>query len=289
MNKDKFFFFGFGQTAKYFVNNLEKSKKKFTFSATNTKKTTLKNFGKKRFLSFKFKDNFYDKKLIKNLSEADYVLISIPPQKKKDLVLKSFGKFLKKSKFKKLIYLSATSVYGNHNGKWVNENSKLKGNTKFGLGRKIVEKSWIKFRDLHKLDINILRVSGIYSKESNVLKKISKKNIYVKEKKYFSRIRIEDLAQIIKKVFYSNKKFLILNASDDKPATNIEVANFAAKLLKIKNLQPIPISKFKNKMIKEFYKDSKKVSNRNMKKKLFLKLRYPTYKEGLRNIFNNTR
>ena len=289
MNKDKFFFFGFGQTAKYFVNNLEKSKKNFTFSATNTKKTTLKTFGKKKFLSFKFKDKFYDKKLIKTLSEADYILISIPPQKKKDLVLKSFGKFLKKSKLKKLIYLSATSVYGNHNGKWVNESSKLKGNTKFGLGRKIVEKSWIKFRDQYNLNINILRVSGIYSKENNVLKKISKKNIYVKEKKYFSRIRIEDLAQIIKKVFYSNKKFLILNASDDKPATNIEVANFAAKLLKIKNLQSIPISKFKNKMIKEFYKDSKKVSNRNMKKKLFLKLKFPTYKEGLRNIFNNTR
>ena len=83
MYKDKFLFFGFGQTAKYFVNNLEKSKKKFTFSATNTKKTALKTFGKKKFLSFKFKDQFYDKKLIKTLSEADYVLISIPPQKKK--------------------------------------------------------------------------------------------------------------------------------------------------------------------------------------------------------------
>jgi len=289
MNKDKFFFFGFGQTAKYFVNNLEKSKKKFTFSATNTKKTTLRTFGKKKFLSFKFKDKFYDKKLIKKLSEADYVLVSIPPQKKKDLVLKSFSKFLKKSKLKKLIYLSATSVYGNHNGNWVNENSKLKGNTKFGLGRKIVEKLWIKFRDQYNLNINILRVSGIYSKESNVLKKISKKNIYVKEKKYFSRIRIEDLAQIIKKMFYSQKSLLVLNASDDKPATNIEVANFAAKLLKIKNLKPMPISNFKNKMIKEFYKDSKKVSNKQMKNKLLIKLKYPTYREGLRNIFNNFR
>ena len=142
---------------------------------------------------------------------------------------------------------------------------------------------------MNNLDINILRVSGIYSKENNVLKKISKTNIYVKEKKYFSRIRVEDLAQIIKKVFYSKKKFLILNASDDKPATNIEVANFVAKLLKIKILKPISISKFKNKMIKEFYKDSKKVSNKNMKKKLLIKLKYPTYKEGLRNIFNNTR
>ena len=289
MNKDRFFFFGFGQTARYLVKNLEQSKKKFTFSATNTKKTTFKTFGKKKFLSFKFKDKLYDKKLIKTLCEANYILVSIPPQKKRDLVLKSFSKFLKKSKFKKLIYLSATSVYGNHKGKWVNENSKLKGNTKFGLGRKIVEKFWIKFRDLYKLDINILRVSGIYSKESNVLKKISKKNIYVKEKKYFSRIRIEDLAQIIKKVFYSQQRFLILNASDDKPATNIEVANFAAKLLKIKNLKPLPISNFKNKMIKEFYKDSKKVSNKKMKNKLLIKLKYPTYKEGLKNIFNNSR
>jgi len=289
MNKDRFFFFGFGQTARYLIRNLEQSKKKFTFSATNTKKTTFKTFGKKKFLSFKFKDNLYDKKLLKILSEADYILISIPPQKKRDLVLKIFSKFLKKSKFKKLIYLSATSVYGNHNGKWVNENSKLKGNTKFGLGRKIVEKSWIKFRDLYKLDINILRVSGIYSKESNVLKKISKKSIFVKEKKYFSRIRIEDLAQIIKKMFYSQKSSLILNASDDKPATNIEVANYAAKLLKIKNLRPMPIANFKNKMIKEFYKDSKKVSNKKMKNKLLIKLKYPTYREGLRNIFNNSR
>tara|TARA_B100001996_G_scaffold370894_1_gene345667 strand:+ start:202 stop:1065 length:864 start_codon:yes stop_codon:yes gene_type:complete len=285
-NKDKFFFFGFGQTAKYLVNNLVQSKKKFTFSATNTKKTSFKTFDKKKFKSFKFKDKFYDKKLIKELIQADYILISIPPQKKKDVVLRNFSNLLKKIKFKKLIYLSATSVYGNHNGKWVNENSKLKSRTKFGLGRKIVEKAWLKFRDLNNLDINILRVSGIYSKENNVLKKITRTNIYVKEKKYFSRIRIEDLAQILKKMFFSRKKLMVLNASDDKPATNVEVANFAAKLLKIKNLKPIPITKFKNKMIKEFYKDSKKVSNKNMKKKLQIKLKFPTYKEGLKNLFN---
>ena len=51
MNKDRFFFFGFGQTARYLIKNLEQSKKKFSFTATNTKKTTLKTFGKKKFLS----------------------------------------------------------------------------------------------------------------------------------------------------------------------------------------------------------------------------------------------
>ena len=121
-----------------------------------------------------------------------------------------------------MIYLSATSVYGNHNGKWVNEKSKLKGQTLFGLGRKLVEKNWIKFKEKNNLDINILRVSGIYYKESNVLRKIKKTKIYVREKKYFSRIRVEDLVNIIKKTFSSTKKGLILNASDDKPSTNIE-------------------------------------------------------------------
>ena len=88
--KDKFFFFGFGQTAKYFIKILCNSKKKFTFCATNTKKTKIKTFQKKKFISYKFKDSTYDKSLEDYLIQADYILVSIPPQKKKDLVLKKF-------------------------------------------------------------------------------------------------------------------------------------------------------------------------------------------------------
>ena len=286
--KEKFFFFGFGQTAKYFVSELLRQKRNFTFLSTNTKKTKTYYFKKKRFVSFKFKDNLFDKEIKKNLVNSNFVLISIPPQNTQDIVLKNFAKNLKNSKIKKIIYLSATSVYGNHNGKWVNEDSKLKGKTFFGSRRKKIEKLWLNFKDKTKKDVNILRVSGIYSKESNVLKKIKKSNILVKEKKYFSRIRIEDLARIINKLFLSKEKSLILNASDDKPSTNTEVAYYAAKLLKIKKLNKVSILSFKNKMIKEFYKDSKKVSNKRMKSKLKIKLKYPTYKEGLNNIFRKS-
>ncbi len=287
--KDKFFFFGYGQSAKYFIEALVKSKKKFLFNATNTKKTISKTYKQKKFISYKFKDKIYDKKLKNKLIQADYILVSIPPQKKRDVVLKRFKSILKNSKFKKLIYLSATSVYGNHNGKWVNEKSKLKGLTKFGLGRRKVEKEWINFRKSKNLDINILRVSGIYSKENNILRRISKTNFYIREKKYFSRIRVEDLANIIKSLFYSSSKSMILNASDDRPSTNVEVAKFAGRLLKIKDLKAVPISSLKSKSIKEFYKDSKKVSNKFMKNKLKIKLKYPTYKQGLKNIFNEFR
>ena len=286
--KERFFFFGFGQSAKYFVNHLLNSRRKFIFASTNTKKTKNIYFKKKKFTSYKFKDSLFDKNLIKVLLNSHYILISIPPQKNQDVVLKNFAKLLKNSNIKKIIYLSATSVYGNHNGRWVNEKSKLKGKTYLGSRRKKTEKLWINFRKKSKKDISILRVSGIYSKEKNVLKKISKSNILVKEKKYFSRIRVEDLARIIHRVFLVKERSLILNASDDKPSTNTEVAYYAAKLLKIKKLNEVPISSFKNRMMKEFYKDSKKVSNKKMKNKLGIKLRYPTYKEGLNSIFRKS-
>ena len=35
---------------------------------------------------------------------------------------------------------------------------------------------------------------------------------------------------------------MILNAADDKPSTNVEVAKYASRLLKIKNINAVPIS-----------------------------------------------
>lgn len=39
--------------------------------------------------------------------------------------------------------------------------------------------------------------------------------------------------------------------------------------------------------MKNFYKDSKKVSNKKIKKDLKVKLYFPTYKEGFKSILNN--
>ena len=40
-------------------------------------------------------------------------------------------------------------------------------------------------------------------------------------------------------------------------------------------------------MVKNFYKDSKKVNNKKMKEFFNYKLMYPTYLEGLDHIHNN--
>ena len=42
--QDKYFFFGFGQVAEYFLDNLIKKKKNFTFNITKTAKSFKKSF-----------------------------------------------------------------------------------------------------------------------------------------------------------------------------------------------------------------------------------------------------
>ena len=62
--KIKFFFFGFGQVAKYFIKELINSKKKFQFNATNTKKSGFYYFKNKNIV------NFNGKPLITHTIEA---------------------------------------------------------------------------------------------------------------------------------------------------------------------------------------------------------------------------
>ena len=62
---------------------------------------------------------------------------------------------------------------------------------------------------------------------------------------------------------------------------------YGIKLLGVNKPQTIEIDEIQNEMLKNFYKDSKKVSNKKMKNFFNLKLKYPTYIEGLNYINNN--
>ena len=84
------------------------------------------------------------------------------------------------------------------------------------------------------------------------------------------------------------KKGEIYNISDDKPASNKEVIMHGIKLLGVNEPQTVEINEIESEMLKNFYKDSKKVSNKKMKKFFKYELKYPTYIEGLNYIYNNS-
>ena len=280
MNKKiKLFCFGFGQVAKYFVRNLKKNKINFELFATNTKGTQLKKFNTIEYKSYFFYDNTFDLNLLKDLNTANKILISIPPRNKTDLVLKNFKKNFKKNKFDWVTYLSATSVYGDKKGEWVDEKTNPVPSSERGISRLDAEKNWLNLYKNFKIPIQIFRLSGIYSKENNVLERLKMGTLKIVKKKnhFFSRIHVEDIAGILTS---SLKKFApgeIYNISDDYPCSNEEIIKFASDLAKLDLPKKVNPEDLESEMLKSFYRDSKKVSNKRMKTFFGYELKYPTF------------
>ena len=290
MNKLKVFCFGFGQVAEFFIDKLIQEKKNFDLSITSRQETHQIEINNLKVSSFQFSHDKFDSSIKKQLEEANYILISIPPIEGRDIVANYLDKNLINIKNCKWItYLSATSVYGDHKGGWVNENSITKPTSSNGLSRLAAENTWKELSIKNKYPLQIFRLAGIYSNEFNILRRLQAGRAQIVDKKnhFFSRIHIEDIANVLFKSLYNFKINEIYNICDDMPASQIEVATYGAKLLKMSQPNPLTLEEVESEMLKNFYKDSKKVDNKKMKSFFNYNLKYPTYKEGLNYIFSN--
>jgi nucleoside-diphosphate-sugar epimerase len=289
VKKIKFFCFGFGQVAKNFIQKVNSQNLNFDLTSTSRNKTSEENFDGINYMNYQFDTDKYDKNLIPKLKEADHILISIPPKEDGDIVIKNFSKFLESSKIQWITYLSATSVYGDHGGEWVDENSTTKPTSPNGLARLKAEKSWLSLMICKNLPIQIFRLSGIYSNENNVLKRLQlgTAKLLNKSNNYFSRIHIEDIANILFKSLSKFKSGEIYNLADNKPTSSEEIILYGVQLLNIQNPKKIEIDELDNEMLKNFYKDSKKVNNEKIKIFFAYSLKFPTYVEGLNYIRDN--
>jgi hypothetical protein len=283
------FCFGFGQVAKNFIKKLSAEKYNISLTATSRSESSKEIFNGINYNSYLFNGEKFDKNLVTELKEADHILVSIPPQKQEDLVVKNFSKFIENSKVKWITYLSATSVYGDHKGEWVNENSKTNPISNNGIARLKAENAWVALEKNKKLPVQVFRLSGIYSNEKNILVRLKLGDVKLINKKnhYFSRIHVVDIANILFESLLKFKSGEIFNLSDDKPASSEEVTLFGAKILNIKNIEKIEVDEIKSEMLRNFYNESKKVSNKKVKNYFNYNLKFPNYIKGLNYIRNN--
>jgi nucleoside-diphosphate-sugar epimerase len=233
----------------------------------------------------------YDREAITNVIKlATHILISIPPDENGDIVVGNFVDLLFLAKNLKWIgYLSSTAVYGNHDGALVSEESALRPSNERAKQRIRAEAQWLEFGKQHKISVNIFRLAGIYGPKRNALEQLrnGKAKSIFKAGHVFSRIHVEDIARVIVAAIKLGSVREIYNLADDKPCPTFEVNNLAAELL---GVIPPPIVHIKDaelsEMATEFYNDNKRISNYKIKDKLHIALKYPTFREGLKAIYD---
>jgi dTDP-4-dehydrorhamnose reductase len=278
-------FLGYGYVAQYFCKSYHSGGLNLAASINHSKEKYFKNPNNVKTISFLKIDELA-------LDNYNNFVISIPPfyQLKTDVIIDKFHDyFLSRKTPYKLIYLSSTSVYGDHNGRKVQEDSILKAKSSNGLARITCENKYLELKENELANIIILRLSGIYGDKRNSILAIHNKEITQNKSsnRVISRTHIEDITAIVKKVVLSSKiKNQILNISDNNPSPTNEVNNYICEeLLKINKL-PIG-SDLKESRHSSFALDNKIIDNDKLKKILSYEFIFPSYKEGLKQIYKN--
>lgn len=238
--------------------------------------------------------HFSEKSIEQALATASHILISTPPTHDLgDPVLGNFSNLLKKyiKHIKWIGYLSSTSVYGDHQGQWVDESSQPITPGKQGELRLAAENEWCSFATAYQCPLTIFRLAGIYGPQRNVLARLmaGKNDTIVKDGQFFSRIHVEDIVSTIVAAMQNPKiGITIYNVADDEPAPNHVVDEYAASLLKLSPLKRVPYEMaILSPMAQEFYTHNKRVSNAKLKRELNIKLAFPSYKQGLNHLLHN--
>ena len=221
-----------------------------------------------------------------------HVLSCIPPLLSgEDPVLSKLkNQLLNSKKLKWVGYLSTTGVYGDTQGKWVNENMSPNPKQERSIRRFSCEKEWLET----KLPIQILRLPGIYGPKRSVFESILNGTTKMIDKpgQVFSRIHVDDIAGAVLfliNLYSQGQNPSVVNIADDLPTNNLEVIDFAAKLAKKSLPSKVPFEiakKTMSPMALSFWQENRKVDNNLLCKKLGYSLIYPDFKSGLKNCFS---
>ena len=283
MNLGHLFCFGYGYSARCFAQGL--INKGWTVSASS------RSVGKDITDDITFIDfNIINEAVFENVT---HILVSIPPNAKGDPVLLKYAHIITENQHLRWIgYLSTTGVYGNTDGALVDECSVLNPTTERSKHRLAAEQSWLGLSRIHDLPIHVFRLAGIYGPGRNTLKQVLAGRAQRIEQPghKFARIHVEDIARVLTASIAKPDPGEAYNVCDDEPASQSDVVAFACKILDIDPPSPIPFreaKKLMSLMAQSFWKDNRLVDNSKIKEGLGVSLLYPTYRNGLRAIFQN--
>ncbi len=220
------------------------------------------------------------------LDAATHILVSAAPTETGDPVLEALGDRIaaRAPNLTWVGYLSTTGVYGDHRGGWVDETTPLTPSTRRGRLRVAAETAWRQLADRAGLPLHIFRLAGIYGPGRGPFAKVRDGTArrIIKPGQVFSRIHVDDIAQVLAASIARPDPGAIYNVCDDDPAPPQDVIAYAAELLGLPLPPDIAFDEADlSPMARSFYAESKRVRNDRIKEDLGVRLLNPDYRTGL--------
>ncbi len=207
--------------------------------------------------------------------QATAILSSVPPDGEGDPVLAAYRDVLSGPT---LAYLSSTGVYGDADGGWVDESAPIAGRRQ---NRNAADAAWL------GLGARVFRLPGIYGPGRSPLDRVAAGEAHRVERpgQVFSRIHVADVGEGVARGLSAASG--TYNLSDDLPASQNDVVEYAARLLGIDPPPFVPLESL-SPMALAFYGENRRVANGKAKRVLGWRPAYPDYRFGLRALSATT-
>lgn len=216
---------------------------------------------------------------------ATHVLVSTPPGEEGCPAHARFAEILEDAlKLEWIGYLSTTGVYGDRRGGWAFEDDLATPRTARARRRVMAENAWLGMR----VAACVFRLPGIYGPGRSALdraregaaRRIDAPDIV------FNRAHVADIAAALGASMARPTPGTVFNVADNFPCPQEQVILEACRLLGVKPPKAKTIDQSDlSEMGREFYSESKRVSNARAKAVLGWRPRYPSYREGLAAVY----
>ena len=279
----RLFCFGLGYSAQELVARL--ARKGWQVAGTGRDSANVNRLEAQGYAMVRFAGEPGNSALVEQLEGTTHLLHSVPPGRSGDPVLAHYRNAIARlSRLEWIGYLSTVGVYGDQQGNWVDETAQTLPNSARTEARVEAEQAWLAFGEEIGVPVQVFRLAGIYGPGRSVFDKLREGTArrVKKDGQVFSRIHVEDIAGVLEASIARPRAGAIYNVADDEPAAPGDVVAYAAELIGVPPPPEVPFAEADlTPMARSFYEGSRRIANDRIKSELEVELRYPTFREGL--------
>ena len=279
----RLFCFGLGYSAQELAARL--ARKGWQVAGTGRDSANVNRLEAQGYAMVRFAGEPGNSALVEQLEGTTHLLHSVPPGRSGDPVLAHYRNAIARlSRLEWIGYLSTVGVYGDQQGNWVDETAQTLPNSARTEARVEAEQAWLAFGEEIGVPVQVFRLAGIYGPGRSVFDKLREGTArrVKKDGQVFSRIHVEDIAGVLEASIARPRAGAIYNVADDEPAAPGDVVAYAAELIGVPPPPEVPFAEADlTPMARSFYEGSRRIANDRIKSELEVELRYPTFREGL--------